>query len=80
MPDPDAHWRDLGKLADEAERLQTQVNEFIGRATMARLDLPAALYEANAELLLMPGKLRELAQHRVEDRRSAPRCHAESGS
>jgi hypothetical protein len=63
MPHPNDGRRDLGKLADEAERLQTQVNEFIGRATMARLDLPAALYEANAELLLVPGKLRELAEH-----------------
>jgi hypothetical protein len=44
------------------------VNEFIGRATMARLDLPAALYEANAELLLVPGRLRALAERPTEDR------------
>jgi hypothetical protein len=31
---------DLGKLAEEAERLQTLVNEFIGRATMADVELP----------------------------------------
>jgi hypothetical protein len=53
-------------LADEAERLQTQVNEFIGRATMARVDLPAALYDANAELLLLPARLREPAGHRAD--------------
>jgi hypothetical protein len=70
MSDPDAHWRNLGRLADEAERLQIQVNEFIGRATMARLDLPAALYDANAELLLVPGKLRELAERAAEDHRA----------
>lgn len=46
-------------LADEAEQLQTQINEFIGHATMARVDLPAALYDANAELLLLPARLRE---------------------
>jgi hypothetical protein len=46
-------------LADEAERLQTRINEFIGRATMARVDLPAAVDDANAELLLLPARLRE---------------------
>jgi hypothetical protein len=66
--DPDTQQRALDKLANEAERLQTQVNEFIGRATMARLDLPAALYEANAELLLVPGRLRALAERPTEDR------------
>jgi class 3 adenylate cyclase len=61
---PDAHQHDLRALAAEAERLQTQVNEFIGRATMVRVDLPAALYDANAQLLLVPGMLRELAERR----------------
>jgi hypothetical protein len=68
IPDPDIQQRDLDKLACEAERLQTQVNEFIGRATMARLELPAALYEANAELLLVPGQLRGLVERRAGDR------------
>jgi hypothetical protein len=49
----------LGKLANEAERLQTQLNEFIGRATMADLRLPDALYDANAKLLELPGMLRQ---------------------
>ena len=52
-------------LADEAERLQTQINEFIGRATMARVELPGPLYDANAELLL-PARLREAAMHRAQ--------------
>ena len=51
-------------LAHEAEKLQTKVNEFIGRATMARVDLPAALYDANAELLLLPARLLEAATNR----------------
>ncbi|HZD01929.1 MAG TPA: hypothetical protein VFA46_17565 [Actinomycetes bacterium] len=70
MPDPDTYRRYLAELADEAERLQTQVNEFIGRATVARLDLPAALYDANAQLLLVPTQLRELAARSFADHRS----------
>jgi hypothetical protein len=53
-------------LAHEAKQLQTQVNDFIGRATMARVDLPAALYDANAELLLLPARLREVATFRAQ--------------
>lgn len=68
--DPDAHVHFLSTLAAEAERLQTQVNEFIGRATMIRIDLPAALYEANAQLLLVPGMLRDLAERRAESHRA----------
>ncbi len=60
-------------LADEAERLQTQLNEFIGRATMARVDLPAALYDADAELLLLPARLREAVVHRRWEARSGGR-------
>ncbi len=67
---PDAHQHFLSALAAEAERLQAQVNEFIGRATMVRVDLPAALYDANAQLLLVPGMLRELAESRAESRRA----------
>jgi hypothetical protein len=66
----DPHQHDLTALAAEAERLQTQVNEFIGRATIARVDLPAALYDADAQLLLVPGTVRELAERRAERRRS----------
>jgi hypothetical protein len=67
--DPDTRMHFLNALAAEAERLQTQVNEFIGRATMVRIDLPAALYDANAQLLLVPGMLRELAVRRAETHR-----------
>ena len=78
--DPDAHQHDLSTLAAEAERLQTQVNEFIGRATIARVDLPAALYDANAQLLLVPGMLRELAERRAESRRAIQASRAGRGS
>jgi hypothetical protein len=57
---------DLGKLAEEAERLQTLVNEFIGRATMADVELPRPLYDTNAALLLVPGQLREMARQSAE--------------
>ncbi len=53
-------------LADEAKRLQTQINEFIGRATVAHVDLPAAIYKANAELLLLPARLHQAVTHRSE--------------
>jgi hypothetical protein len=62
MSNPDFYQCGLGTLADEAERLQTQLNEFIGRATMADLRLPDALYDANAKLLELPGMLRQADQ------------------
>ena len=58
---PDAYRQALANLADDAETLQTMLNEFIGRSTMARLELPASLYDANAELLLVPARLRDAA-------------------
>ena len=61
-------------LADEAERLQTRINEFIGRATMAQVDLPTAVYDANAQLLLLPARLREVDACGSE--RAASRKHA----
>jgi len=74
-------------LAKEAERLQTMLNEFIGHATMAEAEreLPGALYEANAELLLVPDRLRELARHAAQSeaspviRLAAPGQHKASG-
>jgi hypothetical protein len=54
--------RALDELVREAERLQVTTNEFIGRATMAEVDLPDAVYETNAELLRLPDRLRELAR------------------
>jgi hypothetical protein len=55
----------LDELVREAERLQTRTNEFIGRATMAEVELPDAVYETNAELLRLPDRLRELARKTV---------------
>ncbi len=52
----------LDELVREAERLQTRTNEFIGRATMAEVELPDAVYETNAELLRLPDRRRELAR------------------
>jgi len=52
----------LDELVREAEWLQTRTNEFIGRATMADVELPGAVYETNAELLRLPDRLRELAR------------------
>ncbi len=54
--------RALDELVREAERLQVTTNEFIGRATMAEVDLPDAMYETNAELLRLPDRLHELAR------------------
>jgi hypothetical protein len=54
--------RALNALVREAERLQVTTNEFIGRATMAEVELPDAVYETNAELLRLPDRLRELAK------------------
>jgi len=65
MSEPDFYQCAPGKLAEEAERLQTQLNEFIGRCTMADVRLPGAVYDANAELLRLPGVLRQ------EDERAA---------
>ena len=48
-------------LADDAEQLQSQINEFIGNAIVTGVDLPGALYDANAELLLLPERLRQPA-------------------
>jgi ABC-type phosphate transport system permease subunit len=42
--------------------LQTRTNEFIGHATLARVELPGTVYETNAELLRLPDRLRELAR------------------
>jgi hypothetical protein len=64
VTDDEIRERACKALADEAERLQTQVNEFIGRATMARVDLPAARYDANAERLLVPARLRDAGAFR----------------
>ena len=66
--------RACNALADEAEQLQTSVNEFIGRATMARVELPAALYDTNAELLLLPARLRQTAARRAASQRSRRRA------
>ncbi len=66
MIDPEAHQRDLGKLAEEAERLQTAVNEFIGRATIANIAIPGGLYDANATLIELPGQLRQLARRSAD--------------
>jgi hypothetical protein len=52
----------LDELVREAERLQTRTNEFIGRATMADVELPDVVYETNAELLRLPDRLREIAR------------------
>ena len=59
---PSRRQRALDELVREAERLQVTTNEFIGRATMAEVELPDAVYETNAELLRLPDRLRELAR------------------
>jgi hypothetical protein len=54
--------RAISQLVQEAEALQTRTNEFIGRATMARVELPGVVYETNAELLRLPDVLRDMAR------------------
>jgi hypothetical protein len=67
MIDPEAQQqRDLDKLAEEAERLQTAVNEFIGRATIANIAIPGVLYDANATLIELPGQLRQIARRSAD--------------
>jgi len=76
MSEPDFFQCDPGKLAEEAEQLQTRMNEFIGRCTMADVRLPGALYDANAELLCVPGQLRDIARRTAEASRRASRAPA----
>jgi len=76
MSEPDFFRCDPGKLAEEAEQLQTRMNEFIGRCTMADVRLPDALYAANAELLRVPGQLRAIARHAAEAAGRASRAPA----
>jgi hypothetical protein len=66
MPDPEAYQRGLRELAEEAERLQTAVTEFIGRATMASVAIPGVLYDANARLVELPGQLRQIARRSAD--------------
>jgi hypothetical protein len=56
-------WRDRARkaLADDAEQLQMEINESIGNAIVTGVDLPGALYDADAELLLLPDRLRQPA-------------------
>jgi len=76
MSEPDVFQCDPGRLAEEAEQLQTRMNEFIGRCTMADVRLPNALYEANAELLRVPGQLRAIARRPAEAAGHASRVPA----
>jgi hypothetical protein len=62
MSEPDFYQCGLGKLAEEAEQLQTRMNEFIGRCEIADVRLPGALYDANAALLGLPRTLRQAHQ------------------
>jgi hypothetical protein len=41
----------LGQLCRAADELQGQVNQFIGLAIMADVEVPDVLYETNAELV-----------------------------
>jgi hypothetical protein len=66
MPDPEAYQRGLCQLAEEAERLQTALTEFIGHATMASIAIPGVLYDANARLVELPGQLRQSARRSAD--------------
>jgi len=76
MSEPDFFQCDPGRLAEEAEQLQTRMNEFIGRCTIADVRLPDALYAANAELLRVPGQLRAITRRAADAAGRASRVPA----
>jgi len=54
------------QLARAAEALQTKVNQFIGLAAMAEVEVPDSLYETSAELLDLRDKVRAATGHGAE--------------
>ncbi len=55
---PDTRRLLLGHLFRAADELQSQVNQFIGLAIMADVEVPDVLYETNAELVRLLVTLR----------------------
>jgi hypothetical protein len=55
---PDTRRLLLGHLFRAADELQGQVNQFIGLAIMAEVEVPDVLYETNAELVRLLVTLR----------------------
>jgi hypothetical protein len=52
----------VSQLMRAADELQGQVNQLIGLAVMADIEVPDVLYETNAELVRLTAKAREAAR------------------